>query len=166
MRIALGSDHAGAELKAQIKQALDDRHIECLDFGPSTDSPVDYPDYALRVSESVASGQCDQGILICGTGIGMAMAANKVPGIRAAQVTDRDGAHLSREHNDANILTLGARTTSVGSALEIVDAFLETPFGGGRHQRRVDKIMALEEGRVTPVTSSGPPLVRDDNPKR
>ena len=154
MRIALGSDHAGAELKAQIKQALDDRHIECLDFGPSTDSPVDYPDYALRVSESVASGQCDQGILICGTGIGMAMAANKVPGIRAAQVTDRDGAHLSREHNDANILTLGARTTSVGGALEIVDAFLNTEFEGGRHARRVAKITDIEQNNTLNSSSS------------
>ena len=166
MRIALGSDHAGVELKAQVTQALADRHLEYHDFGPSTDSPVDYPDYAVRVAESVASGQCDRGILICGTGVGMAMAANKVPGIRAAHVTDRNGARLSREHNDANVLTLGARTTSVDDALQIVDTFLATPFGGGRHQRRVDKIMALEEGRVAPVAPSGRPLARDDNPHR
>ena len=166
MRIALGSDHAGVELKARVKQALDDRHLEYHDFGPSTDSPVDYPDYAVRVAESVASGQCDRGILICGTGVGMAIAANKVPGVRAAQVADRHGARLSREHNDANVLTLGARTTSVDVALDIVDAFLATPFGGGRHQRRVDKIMALEEGRVAPVAHSGPFSVRDDGPQR
>ena len=166
MRIALGSDHAGVELKAQVTQALENRHLEYHDFGPSTDSPVDYPDYAVRVAESVASGQCDRGILICGTGVGMAMAANKVPGIRAAQVTDRDGARLSREHNDANVLTLSARTTLVDDALQIVDTFLATPFGGGRHQRRVDKIMALEEGRVAPVAPSRRPLARDDNPHR
>ena len=166
MRIALGSDHAGVELKARVKQALDERHIEYHDFGPSTDSPVDYPDFAVRVAESVAAGQHDLGILICGTGVGMAIAANKVPGIRAAPVADGDGARLSREHNDANVLTLGARTTSVGDALDIVDAFLVTPFGGGRHQRRVDKIMALDEGRVAPVAHLGPPPVRDDHPQR
>lgn len=164
MRIALGSDHAGVELKARVRQALDDRHLDYHDFGPSDDSPVDYPDYAARVAESVASGECDRGILICGTGVGMAIAANKVPGIRAAQVADQDGARLSREHNDANILSLGARTTSIERALEIVDAFLATPFGGGRHQRRVDKIMALEEGRATPLTHSIPPSVQDVDP--
>lgn len=164
MRIALGSDHAGVELKARVMQALDDRHLGYHDFGPSTDSPVDYPDYAARVAESVASGECDRGILICGTGVGMAIAANKVPGIRAAQVADRDGARLSREHNDANILSLGARSTSVERALDIVDVFLATPFGGGRHQRRVDKIMALEEGRVAPLTQSIPPSVQDVDP--
>jgi ribose 5-phosphate isomerase B len=166
MRIALGSDHVGVELKARVKQALDERHLEYHDFGPSTDSPVDYPDYAARVAESVTSGQCDRGILICGTGVGMAIAANKVPGIRAAQVAGRDGARLSREHNDANVLTLGARTTSVDGAMDIIDAFLATPFGGGRHQRRVDKVMALEEGRAVPVTHSGPPSVRDAKPQR
>ena len=166
MRIALGSDHAGVELKTRVKQALDDRHLEYHDFGPSTDSPVDYPDYAVRVAESVAAGQFDRGILICGTGVGMAMAANKIPGIRAAQVSDRNGARLSREHNDANVLTLGARTTSVDGAVDIIDTFLATPFGGGRHQRRVDKIMALEEGRVAPVTHSAPPAVRENEPQR
>lgn len=150
MRIALGSDHAGVELKALIVRELDDREFDCHDFGPSTDSPVDYPDYAARVAESVSSGQFDRGILICGTGVGMAIAANKVPGIRAAQVTNSDGARLSREHNNANILTLGARYTSVAEALKIVNAFLETPFSGGRHQRRIDKIMALEQGDISP----------------
>ena len=143
MRIALGSDHAGVELKALIIRELDDREFDYHDFGPSTDSPVDYPDYAARVAESVSSGQFDRGILICGTGVGMAIAANKVPGIRAAQVTNSDGARLSREHNNANVLTLGARTTPVIEALKIVDAFLETPFSGGRHQRRIDKILSL-----------------------
>ena len=155
MRIALGSDHAGVELKALIIRELDDREFDYHDFGPSTDSPVDYPDYAARVAESVSSGQFDRGILICGTGVGMAIAANKVPGIRAAQVTNSDGARLSREHNNANVLTLGARTTPVIEALKIVDAFLETPFCGGRHQRRIDKIMALEQGDVSPSDDSG-----------
>ena len=164
MRIALGSDHAGVELKARVMQALDDRHLDYHDFGPSTDTPVDYPDYAARVAESVSSGEFDRGILICGTGVGMAIAANKVPGIRAAQVADRHGARLSREHNDANVLSLGARTTSVDQALDIVDAFLATPFGAGRHQRRVDKIMALEEGRVAPFTRSIPPTAQDVDP--
>jgi ribose 5-phosphate isomerase B len=155
MRIALGSDHAGVELRALIIRELDDREFDYHDFGPSTDSPVDYPDYAARVAESVSSGQFDRGILICGTGVGMAIAANKVPGIRAAQVTNSDGARLSREHNNANVLTLGARTTPVIEALKIVDAFLETPFSGGRHQRRIDKIMALEQGDVSPSDDSG-----------
>ena len=155
MRIALGSDHAGVELKALIIRELDDREFDYHDFGPSTDSPVDYPDYAARVAESVSSGQFDRGILICGTGVGMAIAANKVPGIRAAQVTNSDGARLSREHNNANVLTLGARTTPVIEALKIVDAFLETPVSGGRHQRRIDKIMALEQGDVSPSDDSG-----------
>ena len=155
MHIALGSDHAGIELKALIIRLLDDRKLDYHDFGPSTDSPVDYPDYAARVAESVSSGQFDRGILICGTGVGMAIAANKVPGIRAAQVTDGDGARLSREHNDVNVLTLGARTTSVIQALKIVSAFLETPFSGGRHQRRIDKIMALEQGLVSLSDDSG-----------
>ena len=155
MRIALSSDHAGVELKALIIRELDDREFDYHDFGPSTDSPVDYPDYAARVAESVSSGQFDRGILICGTGVGMAIAANKVPGIRAAQVTNSDGARLSREHNNANVLTLGARTTPVIEALKIVDAFLETPFSGGRHQRRIDKIMALEQGDVSPSDDSG-----------
>ena len=155
MRIALGSDHAGVELKVLIIRELDDRAFDYHDFGPSTDSPVDYPDYAARVAESGSSGQFDRGILICGTGVGMAIAANKVPGIRAAQVTNSDGARLSREHNNANVLTLGARTTPVIEALKIVDAFLETPFSGGRHQRRIDKIMALEQGDVSPSDDSG-----------
>ena len=155
MRIALGSDHAGVELKALIIRELDDREFDYHDFGPSTDSPVDYPDYAARVAESVSSGQFDRGILICGTGVGMAIAANKVPGIRAAQVTNSDGARLSREHNNANVLTLGARTTPVIEALKIVDAFLETPFSGGRHQPRIDKIMPLEQGDVSPSDDSG-----------
>ena len=145
MRIALGSDHAGVWLKSRMVKALDDRRLDYHDFGPSTNAPVDYPDYAVRVAEAVASGQFDRGILMCGTGIGMAIAANKGSGIRAASVSDTDGARLSREHNNANILTLGARMLTVEQAVAIVETFLETSFGKGRHQRRVDKIMALEK---------------------
>jgi ribose 5-phosphate isomerase B len=145
MRIALGSDHAGVELKTHVAQALEGHRLAFQDFGPSTDAPVDYPDYAESVAKPVASGQFDRGILICGTGVGMAIAANKVPGIRAALVNDTSGARLCREHNDANILTLGARTLSVEQALSIVQIFLETQFEGGRHKRRVDKIHAIEQ---------------------
>ena len=149
MRIALGADHAGVALKARVKQALDDRRLTYEDFGPASDASVDYPDYALRVARGVASGSFDRGILICGSGLGMAIAANKVPGVRAAPVTDAKTARLSREHTDANILTLGARLLSSERALDIIDAFLATPFGGGRHQRRVDKIRAIETERDT-----------------
>ena len=145
MQIALGSDHAGVELKTHVTALLDQHHVDFHDFGPSTGEPVDYPDYAASVAQGVASGRFDRGILICGTGVGMAIAANKVPGIRAASVGDISGARLCREHNDANVLALGARTLSVEQALSIVQTFLETPFEGGRHQRRVDKIHAIEQ---------------------
>ena len=145
MRVALGSDHAGVELKTHVTSALDQRHVDFHDFGPSNGDPVDYPDYAASVARSVASGQFDRGILICGSGVGMAIAANKVPGIRAAAVVDVTSARLCREHNDANVLALGARTLSVEQALSIVETFLETPFEGGRHQRRIDKIHAIEQ---------------------
>ncbi len=144
MRIALGADHAGFGLKARVRQLLDERRLACEDLGPDSDESVDYPDYAVRVARRVAAGSCDRGILICGSGIGMAIAANKVRGIRAAPVTTPDAARLARRHNDANVLALGARTLAADAALRIVDAFLATPFDGGRHQRRVDKIAAVE----------------------
>lgn len=144
MRIAIGADHAGCALKQAIARRLASRGVACDDFGTDSDESVDYPDYARLVAQSVASGRADRGILVCGTGVGMAIAANKVPGIRAALANDRDTARLCREHNDANVLTLGARVTSTDEALAMVDLFLETPFAGGRHQRRVDKIGALE----------------------
>ena len=145
MTIALGADHAGVALKARIKQLLDTQRLTYKDFGPVSDESVDYPDYALSVAHGVASGSFDRGILICGSGIGMSIAANKVRGVRAAPVSDPAAARLCREHNDANILTLGARTLSADQALQIVETFLATPFGGGRHQRRVDKITAIED---------------------
>ena len=159
MRIALGSDHAGVGLKARVTEALATHHLDYHDFGPSTAEPVDYPDFAAQVAAGVAAGEFDRGILICGSGVGMAIAANKVRGIRAALVGDVDGARLSREHNDANVITLGARTLSPEQALAIVETFLATPFAGGRHQRRVDKITALEDARAEVNAGTGQPPV-------
>jgi ribose 5-phosphate isomerase B len=144
VRIAIGSDHAGYQLKEAVKRQLEARHVEVEDVGTDTEASVDYPDYAAQVADRVASGQSDRGILVCGTGIGMAMAANKVPGIRAAAATNETDARLARQHNDANVLTLGGRTTPFATAEQLVQIFLDTPFEGGRHQRRVDKIAALE----------------------
>ena len=144
MRIAIGSDHAGYRLKEAVKAFLLDAGHTVEDVGTDSDASVDYPDFAAVVARSVVSGATERGILVCGTGIGMAMAANKVNGVRAASAGDLDSARLSREHNDANVLTLGARITPPDLALAIVRIFLATPFEGGRHQRRVDKIMALE----------------------
>ena len=144
MRIALGADHAGVALKDHIKTRLEERGIAYTDFGTSSTDSVDYPDFAERVAREVAGGAFDRGVLVCGTGIGMAMAANKVLGIRAAPVVDEVSAHMSREHNDANILALGARVTPPELADRLLTLFLDTPFGGGRHQRRIDKISAME----------------------
>ena len=145
MRIALGADHAGVVLKDQLKVRLDERGIAYEDFGTSTTDSVDYPDYAARVARAVASGAFDRGLLVCGSGVGMAIAANKVPGIRAAAVTDETTATLSREHNDINVLTLGARFTPPALARQLLDLFLDTPFSGGRHARRVDKLQELDQ---------------------
>jgi ribose 5-phosphate isomerase B len=144
MKVAIAADHAGYELKQKIREWLSHDGIEFQDEGTASPEPVDYPDFAGRVAEAVSSGRADRGILVCGSGIGMAIAANKVPGIRAANVTSGDQARMSREHNNANVLALGARILDTERAREIVDAFLRTQFAGGRHQRRVDKISALE----------------------
>jgi len=144
VRIAIGSDHAGYHLKEALKQTLNGAGVEVEDVGTENEESVDYPDYAERVAARVASGQSDRGILICGTGIGMAMAANKVDGIRAASVTDEIGARLARQHNDANVLALGGRVTPPEVAARLIRIFLDTPFEGGRHQRRVDKVSRLE----------------------
>lgn len=140
MRIALGADHAGFHLKDSLKRTLDELGVGYQDFGTGSGESVDYPDFAQAVANGVASGQFDRGILVCGTGIGMAIAANKVPGVRSAAIVDTDTARLSREHNDLNVLTLGARVTPEVRAREIVKVFLETPFAGGRHATRVAKI--------------------------
>ncbi|MDE3154029.1 MAG: ribose 5-phosphate isomerase B [Acidobacteriota bacterium] len=144
MRVAVGADHAGYDLKEAIKQLLESRGVAVDDVGTVSRDSVDYPDFAVRVATAVAAGRSERGILVCGTGIGMSIAANKVNGVRAAVVGDPDAARLSREHNDANVLAIGARVTSVELALTIVDVFLGTPFEGGRHQRRLDKIEAIE----------------------
>ena len=143
MRIALGADHAGVALKDDLKTLLDARGIAYTDFGTDTIQSVDYPDYAAAVAREVAAGRFDRGILVCGSGIGMAMAANRIRGVRAAAVVDEASARLSRQHNDANVLSLGARLTAAEEAKHLVEIFLDTPFEGGRHQRRVDKINAL-----------------------
>lgn len=144
MRIAIGADHAGVALKEQVKQVLTDRGVAFDDLGTLTTDSVDYPDFAEAVARKVASGEYDRGILTCGSGIGMAIAANKIPGIRAASISDEEGARLSREHNDINVLSLGERTGNADTARRIVEIFLDTPFAGGRHQRRVGKINALD----------------------
>lgn len=148
MRVALGADHAGVHLKDAVRQQLEARGIEVHDLGTSDDTSVDYPDYAAQVARAVTSGEADRGILVCGTGIGMAIAANKFDGVRAAPVVDLESARLSREHNDANVLALGARVTDPALARQIVDTFLDTAFAGGRHQRRIDKISAIEHDRA------------------
>ena len=142
--IALGADHAGWQLKEEIKAWLLGRNVEVTDFGTHSPDPVDYPDYAAQVGEAVASGKAERGVLVCGTGTGMAMAANKVPGVRAAFCPDLFTARMSREHNDANVLTLGGRLTGRELALEIVEMWLRAEFQGGRHGRRVGKITELE----------------------
>ena len=144
--IALACDHGGYHLMQAVKKHLADRGLSCMDFGTFSDASCDYPDYAAPAARAVASGECDRGILICGTGIGISIAANKIRGIRAAVCSDCFSAEATRRHNDANMLALGARVVGEGLALKIVDTFLDTPFEGGRHQRRVDKISALESG--------------------
>lgn len=143
--IAIGSDHAGVALKQEVLALLKEMDLPCEDFGAQGEASVDYPDYARAVAEAVAGGKAALGILICGTGIGMSISANKVPGIRAALCGDVFSAKMSRLHNDANVLVLGARVIGAGLALEIVRAWLSAAFEGGRHQRRVDKMMALEK---------------------
>jgi len=144
MKIALGADHAGFELKEKIKRYLVEKGMIVEDHGTNSAQSVDYPDYAFFVAEQVAIGKAEYGILVCGSGIGMSIAANKVHGIRAAHVTSDIEAQLSREHNDANVLAIGGRVLDENTAQKIVDRWLSTEFAGGRHQQRVDKIMAIE----------------------
>ncbi|MEW6425266.1 MAG: ribose 5-phosphate isomerase B [Bacillota bacterium] len=145
MRVAIGGDHGGWRLKEEIMAFLRDRGVVYDDFGTFSREAVDYPDFALKVAEAVSSGEYDRGILCCGTGIGVAIAANKVPGIRAALCHDTFSARAAREHNDANILTLGERVIGPGLAREIVDVWLKAEFQGGRHARRIAKITGIEE---------------------
>ncbi|MBI4588451.1 MAG: ribose 5-phosphate isomerase B [Candidatus Rokubacteria bacterium] len=142
--IALGADHAGWELKEALKAWLIENGHQILDFGTHSPEPVDYPDYALQVAEAVASGKAERGVLVCGTGIGMAMTANKVPGVRAALCSDPFTARVSREHNDANVLALGGRLTGSELGLDILRMWLGSPFSGGRHERRLGKLAQIE----------------------
>ena len=145
MKIAIGADHAGYELKEKIKQRLAQEGNEVHDKGTNSTDSVDYPDFARLVGEEVARKDADFGVLVCGSGIGMSIAANKVAGVRAAHVTNTYEAQMAREHNNANVVTVGARVLDEGTAIQAVDKFLHTPFAGGRHERRVQKIMEIEE---------------------
>ncbi len=145
VRIAISSDHGGNNLRREIMQLLDELHISYEDFGPQSADSVDYPDFAKPVSDGVANGEFDKGILICGTGIGMSIAANKVKGIRCALVHDVFSAKATRCHNDSNVLAMGERVIGPGLAREIVQTWLATDFEGGRHTRRIEKITELEQ---------------------
>lgn len=144
MKIAIASDHAGYVEKEQLKPVLDELGIQYEDLGTVSTESVDYPDYARKVGEEVARGTVDQGLLVCGSGTGMAIAANKVPGVRAAVAWTPEIARLAREHNDANVLALGARVTPVADLKDIVRAWFAAKFDGGRHLARVDKIREIE----------------------
>ncbi len=144
MKIAIGADHAGFSLKERLRERLKERGHEVTDFGTASGESADYPDYAERVAEQVANGAADRGVLVCSTGVGMSIAANKVKGIRAALAVNPEEVHLVRSHNDANILAIGAKYTSEEAADEMLGVFLETTFEGGRHARRVAKIAELE----------------------
>jgi len=145
MKIAIGADHAGFELKNQLGDVLRQTGHEVCDFGTNSAESTDYPDYALRVAEAVASRTAERGLLICGSGVGMSIAANKVRGIRAALGVTPEEVRLTRAHNNLNILTLGARFTDPVLARDLLQIFLETPFEGGRHERRVAKISQMEK---------------------
>ena len=142
--IAIGSDHAGYELKQAIIKHLEERKIEFKDYGTYSSDSCDYAVYAEKTARAVAGGECELGLLFCGTGVGISMAANKVRGIRACCCSDLFSAEMTRLHNNANMLCLGGRVVGTGLACEIVDAFLGNTFEGGRHQRRVDQITAIE----------------------
>lgn len=145
MKIAVGSDHGGFLLKDEIMKLLKEKNIEYTDFGCFTTESVDYPDIGQAVGEAVANGEYDKGIICCGTGIGISISANKVPGVRAALCGDCYSAKVSREHNDANVLALGERVIGVELAKMIIDIWLSSEFLGGRHGRRVDKIAKIEQ---------------------
>ena len=145
MKIAIGCDHGGFELKNEIIKFLEGENHDVKDFGTYSVDSCDYPDIALPVAEAVVAKEYEFGILICGTGIGIGISANKVPGIRAALCSDTFSAHATREHNNANILTMGQRIVGTGLALDIVKTFLSSKFEGGRHQNRIDKITEIEK---------------------
>ena len=145
MKIALGCDHGGIVLKPAIKELLENRNIEIVDFGCYTTDSVDYPDFALEVAEAVSTGSVDKGIILCGTGISISIAANKVKGIRAAVAHDLFTAEMCKKHNNANIISMGGRVVTPELATEMVKVWLDSEFEGGRHTTRVDKITKIEE---------------------
>lgn len=145
MRIAIGCDHGGIVLKPAIKELLEDRNIQVVDFGCYTNDSVDYPDFALKVAEAVSQGSVDKGIILCGTGIGISIAANKVKGIRAAVAHDLFTAEMCKRHNNANIISMGGRVVSPQLAVEMVKIWLDSEFEGGRHSGRLEKISNIEE---------------------
>jgi len=145
MQIGLACDHGGFELKEELKAFLKSQGVEPIDMGTFNEDAVDYPDFGILVAEKISRGELDKGILICGTGIGMSIVANKFPGVRAALANDLYSSRFSREHTDANILVIGGRIVGKDLAKEIVKVWLDTPFAGGRHKRRLEKIKALEK---------------------
>ncbi len=147
MIIALGCDHGGFEHKNAIAEHLKDRGFEIVDYGTHENVSVDYPDIAAPLCEGILNGKADLGILVCGTGIGMSLAANKYKGIRAAACSEHFSAKYTRLHNNSNVLCLGGRVIGVGTALELVDLFVDTEFEGGRHQKRIDKITEIENNQ-------------------
>jgi ribose 5-phosphate isomerase B len=145
IKIAIGSDHAGFNLKEKVRAYLQSQGYEVNDFGPESPNSVDYPDFAEKVATDVARGGARFGVLTCGTGLGMALAANKVPGVRATTCHDTLLAHFARAHNNANVLTMGGRIVGPATAEKILDTWLSTPFEGGRHEGRVEKIAAIDQ---------------------
>lgn len=148
MKIGLGCDHAGYELKGYIEEYLKEKDIEYIDYGTNSIESVDYPEFGEKVAQAVKSGECDKGIICCGTGIGISISANKVPGIRCALCSDCYSARMSIEHNNANVLAMGARVIGKDLALEIIDTWLKAEFQGGKHERRVNKIKDIENKYV------------------
>jgi len=146
MKIAIGSDHAGFEVKEKIKKQLEEMNLEVEDLGTASTDSVDYPDFGAKVGREVAGGKADEGIIVCGSGIGIAIAANKIRGVRAAQAWNEETARLARQHNDANVLSIGARVLPSEEIPKIIRAWFDAKFEGGRHAGRVAKISALEQG--------------------
>ena len=144
--IAIGCDHGGLDIKNAIVKSLQEKGVEYKDFGTYTADSVDYPEYAYKVAKAVANGECEKGIICCGTGIGVAIVANKVKGVRAATVTNEFCAEMTRRHNNTNVVTMGGRVIDEETAVRLADIFLNTPFDGDRHTKRVDMITAIENG--------------------
>lgn len=148
MKIALACDHGGVNLKTAIKEHLEKKGYEVIDFGTNSSDSVDYPDYAYKAAKAVVNKEAECGILVCGTGIGIGIAANKVKGIRCATLGDTFSARMTKAHNNSNMIALGERVTGIGLGLDIVDAYINSSFEGGRHQSRVDKIMEIEKNEL------------------